>query len=66
MAWSIARAMSDAPSHRGFRHHAIAYALVIALLVALNVVTGGPYWVIWVAGGWGIGLALHAFFALRH
>lgn len=66
MSTSIARAMPEAPSHRGFRHHATAYALVMALLVALNVVTGGPYWVIWVAAGWGIGLALHAFFALRH
>ena len=65
MATSIARPMPESPSRRGLRHHLIAYALVMALLVALNVVSGGPYWVLWVAAGWGMGIALHAFLALR-
>jgi hypothetical protein len=58
--------MSETSANRGLRHHAIAYVLVMALLVALNVSTGGPYWVLWVAAGWGMGLVLHAFLALRH
>jgi hypothetical protein len=65
MATSIARTMPESPSRRGLRHHAIAYALVMALLVAINVVSGAPYWVLWVAVGWGMGIALHAFLALR-
>jgi hypothetical protein len=66
MTTSIARAMPESETRRGFRHHVTAYILVMALLVTLNVVTGGPYWVLWVAAGWGMGLALHAFLALRH
>lgn len=50
---------------RGFRHHLTAYVLVIALLVAINLAVGRPYWVIWVAAGWGIGILAHGFCALR-
>lgn len=65
MVTPITNAAPETPARRGFRHHAIAYVLVMALLVAVNVATGGPYWVLWVAAGWGIGIALHAFFVLR-
>jgi hypothetical protein len=48
----------------GFRIHAIAFVLAIALLVVINLLTGSPYWVLWVVLGWGIGLLAHWFFVL--
>ncbi len=48
----------------GFRIHAIVFVLVIALLVVINVLTGSPYWVLWVLLGWGIGLLAHWFLVL--
>jgi hypothetical protein len=46
---------------RGFWNHAVTYLVVNALLVAIWEVTGPRYfWPIWVMGGWGIGLILHA------
>lgn len=45
--------------------HAIVFAVVIALLTALDVYTGGSFWVHWVFLGWGMGVLLHAFLALR-
>ena len=45
----------------GFWIHAAAYALVIVGLAVLNF-TRNPdnLWFLWVAGGWGIGIAAHA------
>jgi hypothetical protein len=48
----------------GFRIHAIAFVLSIALLLVINLLTGPPYWVLWVVLGWGIGLFCHWFFVL--
>jgi len=48
----------------GFRIHAIVFILTIALLLAINALTGAPYWVQWVVLGWGIGLFSHWFFVL--
>ncbi len=62
---SLARSLQQSRKVRGFQHHLIAYVLVIALLVAVNLATSAPYWVLWVAAGWGIGLLAHGFFALR-
>ena len=46
----------------GFMIHAGVYVLVNAGLITLNL-TRSPdkYWFIWPLGGWGIGLAFHAF-----
>ncbi len=53
---------------RGFWIHLAAYVLVVAGLAVLNL-TRNPdkLWVLWVAGGWGAGLAAHAaaFFTAR-
>ena len=46
---------------KGFYIHAAVFGAVIAGLVVVNAMTGGPWWVLWVVGGWGIGLAAHAF-----
>jgi hypothetical protein len=47
-------------AHRGFAWHFLTYALVIALLATINLMTGGPLWFVWAALGWGVGLGLHA------
>lgn len=46
----------------GFAIHAAVYVIVVGGLFYLNY-TRNPdrMWVMWVAGGWGLGVALHAF-----
>lgn len=41
--------------------HAMRYVVVVAVLLAINLLTA-PHrlWVLWVIGGWGLGLLLHA------
>ena len=48
---------------KGFYIHFIVYAAVMALLVAIDVLGGEPMWSHWVAIGWGIGIAFHAYAA---
>jgi hypothetical protein len=45
----------------GFGAHATSYVLVMALLVAIWLLTtpGGHFWPVWPMLGWGIGLASH-------
>lgn len=45
-----------------FRTHAMTYAMVMALLVAIWLLTtpGGYFWPVWPMLGWGFGLASHA------
>ncbi|MEY2653832.1 MAG: hypothetical protein RLZZ524_860 [Pseudomonadota bacterium] len=51
---------------RGFYAHAAKYVLVISILVVVNLVTRPQHlWVLWVIGGWGIGLASHALAVFR-
>ena len=46
---------------RDFGSHLVAYVVVNIFLVVVWAVTGaGYFWPIWVIGGWGIGLVLHA------
>jgi hypothetical protein len=49
--------------NRGFRIHAALFVITMILLAAIDWYTGGHYWVQWVFGGWGLGLAAHAWFA---
>lgn len=49
----------------GFYIHLTVYVAVMALLVAINALTGGPWWVQWPLIGWGLGILGHAYFALR-
>lgn len=47
---------------RGFYLHCFRYVLVNLVLAAINLIQSpGRWWVLWVMGGWGIGLLLHAF-----
>lgn len=51
---------------RGFYAHAAKYVLVISILVVVNLVTRPQHlWVLWVIGGWGIGLLSHALAVFR-
>ena len=45
----------------GFGIHLIVYLLVVGGLAAMNYQRNPDnLWVLWVAGGWGLGVALHA------
>jgi biotin transporter BioY len=59
-AQKIARAKRKVEALTGFYIHAFIFAAVIVGLVALNITSGDPWWVHWVAIGWGLGIALHA------
>ena len=48
----------------GFRIHALAFVVTMVLLVTINLLTGSPYWVVWVFPGWTIGLLSHWWFVL--
>ena len=48
----------------GFKIHFTVYAVVVGLLAVLNLYLGEPYWVLYVLGGWGIGIVGHALLAL--
>jgi signal transduction histidine kinase len=52
---------------RWLQSHAVVYALVMALLVFIWLTTGaGYFWPQWAIAGWGLLLALHAWFAGGH
>jgi hypothetical protein len=44
--------------HRFYTHLTI-YGIVNGLLLALNLLAGGPAWAVWPLTGWGFGLAAH-------
>ncbi len=47
---------------RRFYVHCFRYVLVILVLAGVNLLTAPHHpWALWVAGGWGLGLAMHAF-----
>lgn len=56
--------VSQAGKRFGFHVHAFVFVLTMVLLVAINLWTGPPYWVLWVLLGWGMGLLTHWWFAL--
>jgi uncharacterized membrane protein YecN with MAPEG domain len=46
---------------REFGTNLVSYVVINALLVLIWAVSGaGYFWPIWVIGGWGVGLLLHA------
>ncbi len=44
---------------KGFYSHAMFYAVIMGGLAIINLISGGPYWFIWPALGWGLGVASH-------
>ncbi|KAA0235389.1 MAG: hypothetical protein JJLCMIEE_01752 [Acidimicrobiales bacterium] len=46
---------------RDFWTHVVTYLIVNAVLVGIWALSGaGYFWPIWAIGGWGVGLAFHA------
>jgi hypothetical protein len=45
---------------KGFYIHLLAFTLVNAGLLVINLAAGGPWWVLWVLFGWGVGVVAHA------
>jgi len=45
---------------RHFYKHLLTFAVVIAFLHILNMMTSSYYWAIWPTLGWGIGIFLHS------
>ena len=51
---------------RHFYLHLMRFAVIVALLLAINLlVTPRHLWSLWVIGGWGIGILMHAFSVWR-
>lgn len=54
-------AISRLKAKRGFWSNLAAYVVVNAFLVVVWALSGaGYFWPVWVLGGWGIAIALHA------
>lgn len=57
------RAKERVAALRGFYVHLLVYILINLLLFLINIiVTPATFWFIWPLLGWGIAIALHAFF----
>ena len=56
--------LSETAKRRGFQIHAVAFVVGLPLQAAINVLTGPPYWVVWVAAAWSVGLLCHWYFVL--
>lgn len=51
---------------KGFYAHLFQYVMVVGFLAAINLVFSPQYlWVLWVAGGWGMGILAHGFGVFR-
>jgi hypothetical protein len=55
----LAHARRRVAALKGFYIHLIVFTLVLLGLLALNSATGGPWWVVWVFLGWGMGVLAH-------
>jgi hypothetical protein len=61
-----AAALRAVRRRKGFYIHLLPFTVVVTGLTVLNVLlTPHTPWVLWVAAGWGIGLAIHGLVAFR-
>jgi predicted MFS family arabinose efflux permease len=57
----VREALEHVSALRAFYIHLTVFALVMALLTTINALSkAGDWWVLWVFGGWGIGVLAHA------
>jgi hypothetical protein len=56
----LAQARRRLAALKAFYIHLFVFAAVVAGLAIINLATGGPWWVLWVLLGWGIGVLAHA------
>jgi hypothetical protein len=61
---SIMKRVSLSEKKLGFNIHALVFVPSMALLLAINLWKGSPYWIMWVLLGWGAGLLAHWWFVL--
>jgi transcriptional regulator with XRE-family HTH domain len=55
-----ALALAHVRKLKGFYIHLAQYAIVVAFLTIVNLVTSPHYiWVLWIAAGWGVGVLFH-------
>lgn len=62
----LARARRRLAAIKGFYIHLFVFVVVLAGLFVINVAAGGPWWVLWVFFGWGIGVVAHALTVFGH
>lgn len=62
-AQKIAKAKRQVELLTGFYIHAGVFAVMLAGLLLINLVSDSDWWVQWVVLGWGLGVALHALLA---
>ena len=55
----IRRAEQRVEAMTGFYIHLVVFALVMTLLLVINFMDGGMWWVQWPFLGWGLGLLAH-------
>jgi fatty acid desaturase len=55
----LERARSRLAAVKGFYIHLLVFVLVVAGLVIINALTGGPWWALAVFLAWGIGVLAH-------
>jgi len=61
------QAIKSIKRKRDFWGHVVAYCIVNIFLVGIWYVSGaGYFWPGWTLGGWGVGLAFHAWEAYGH
>lgn len=46
---------------QGFKYHLMAYVLVNAILIVVNLMNPAHWWFFWPLIGWGIGIAAHGY-----
>jgi fatty acid desaturase len=51
---------------KGFYIHLFVFVLVVGSLALINALIGGPWWVLGVFLGWGIGVLAHAIAVMGH
>lgn len=57
--------MTKLLQNHGFRYHLLAYVVVNAILIAINLLHPAHWWFFWPLIGWGIGLGAHAYAVSR-
>ncbi|MFZ1101976.1 MAG: 2TM domain-containing protein [Hyphomicrobiaceae bacterium] len=62
----LARARRRVEALKGFYVHLFVFALVLGGLTIINAAVGGPWWVLWVLLGWGIGVLAHGLVVLGY
>jgi fatty acid desaturase len=60
----LAKARQQVAAIKAFYIHLFVFAAVLAFLAIINASTGGPWWVLWVLFGWGIGILAHWLFVI--